>query len=255
MKDASDIGLNRTGIGTAPIEGPKTIQGAEEGAGPASDGAAAALTRATYAREAERIGGVPPPATLKGAAKTVLKALQGEKASVFIDKLGERCAFERTGARLYELVLVKAEAYPSWPGGPSREDLLEIHRDELSHFGLLQTCLEKLGADPTAMTPSADIASNLSKGIPQVLADPRTDLRQCLEGLLVAELADNACWESLVELAQEAGQDEMAALFEAARQREQLHLSRVKEWVRQGVSAALSGKLPAQAERGIVSRQ
>jgi hypothetical protein len=29
----------------------------------------------------------------------------------------------------------------------------------------------------------------------------------------------------------------------------------VKEWVRQGVSAALSGKLPAQAERGIVSRQ
>ena len=153
-----------------------------EGRGPAVDGAAAALMRSTCAREAEPIGTVPPPASLKGAAKTVLKALQGEKASVFIDKLGERLAFERIGARLYEVVLIKAEAYPTWPGGPSREELLEIQRDELSHFGLLQSCIEKLGADPTAMTPSADIAANLSKGIPQVLADPRTDLRQCLEG-------------------------------------------------------------------------
>jgi rubrerythrin len=242
MSDAFDTGMNRTGIATSPIEAPKTIQGAEEGKGPALDGAAAALIRSTYAREAERVGTVPPPASLKGAAKTVLKALQGEKASVFLDKLGERLAFERTGARLYELALVKAEAYPSWPGGPSREELLEIQRDELSHFGLLQSCIEKLGADPTAMTPSADIAANLSKGIPQVLADPRTDLRQCLEGLLVAELADNACWESLIELAQEAGQEEMVTAFHAALRREEVHLSRVKEWLRQGVSAALGGK-------------
>ena len=254
MKDAFDTGLNRTGIATAPIEAPKTIQGAEEGAGPAADGAAAALTRATYAREAERIGGVPPPATLKGAAKTVLKALRGEKASVFLDKLGERCAFERTGARLYEMLLIKAEAYPSWPGGPGREDLLEIQRDELSHFGLLQTCIEKLGADPTAMTPSADVAQNLSQGIPKVLADPRTDLRQCLEGILVAELADNACWETLVELAQEAGQDDMASLFEAARQREELHLTRVKDWLRQGVSAALNPK-PGKSDRPAARNQ
>ena len=206
------------------------------------DGAAAALMRSTCAREAEPIGTVPPPASLKGAAKTVLKALQGEKASVFIDKLGERLAFERIGARLYEIVLIKAEAYPTWPGGPSREELLEIQRDELSHFGLLQSCIEKLGADPTALTPSADIAANLSKGIPQVLADPRTDLRQCLEGLLVAELADNACWESLIELAQEAGQDEMVRAFEAALQREELHLGRVKGWLKQGVAEALGAK-------------
>jgi len=236
MSDAFDTGMNRTGIATSPIEAPKTIQGAVEGRGPAVDGAAAALMRSTCAREAEPIGTVPPPASLKGAAKTVLKALQGEKASVFIDKL------ERIGARLYEVVLIKAEAYPTWPGGPSREELLEIQRDELSHFGLLQSCIEKLGADPTAMTPSADIAANLSKGIPQVLADPRTDLRQCLEGLLVAELADNACWESLIELAQEAGQDEMVRAFEAALQREELHLGRVKGWLKQGVAAALGAK-------------
>jgi len=242
MSDAFDTGMNRTGIATSPIEAPKTIQRAVEGRGPAVDGAAAALMRSTCAREAEPIGTVPPPASLKGAAKTVLKALQGEKASVFIDKLGERLAFERIGARLYEIVLIKAEAYPTWPGGPSREELLEIQRDELSHFGLLQSCIEKLGADPTALTPSADIAANLSKGIPQVLADPRTDLRQCLEGLLVAELADNACWESLIELAQEAGQDEMVRAFEAALQREELHLGRVKGWLKQGVAEALGAK-------------
>src|SRR5205814_3090515 len=108
-----------------------------------------------------------------------------------------------------------------------------------------QTCIEKLGADPTAMTPSADIAANLSKGIPHVLADPRTDLRQCLEGLLVAELADNACWETLIELAREAGQEEMVTAFQAALRREELHLGRVKGWLKQGVSAALGGKATA----------
>jgi hypothetical protein len=242
MKDAFDTGMNRTGIATSPIEGPKTIQGAEEGDGAVVDGAGAARARVEAARESEPIGTVPPPASIRGAAKTVLKALQGEKASVFIDKLGERAAFERTGARLYELALVKAEAYPTWPGGPTREDLLEIQRDELSHFGLVMSCLVKLGADPTAMTPSADIAANLSKGVPQVLADPRTNLRQCLEGLLVAELTDNACWETLIELAQAAGQDDMVPAFEAARQREALHLRRVKDWLRLGISEALGAK-------------
>ncbi|MFL5396104.1 MAG: ferritin-like domain-containing protein, partial [Myxococcales bacterium] len=111
-----------------------------------------------------------------------------------------------------------------------------------------------LGADPTAMTPSADVAQNLSQGIPKVLADPRTDLRQCLEGILVAELADNACWETLVELAQEAGQDDMASLFEAARQREELHLTRVKDWLRQGVSAALNPK-PGKSDRPAARNQ
>ena len=62
---------------------------------------------------------MPVPGNLKGAAKAAVKALKGEKAAVFLDKLGERLAFERTGVRLYEAVLAKVPAARS-SKGPSR---------------------------------------------------------------------------------------------------------------------------------------
>ena len=250
MKTAFDVGTNRTGIATAPVEAPRTIEGAEQGKFSGSaDGALSETMRLRDAKEADRIGGVPPPGTIKGAVKTVVTALKGEKATVLVDKLGERAAFERAGTRLYELAMIKAQAYPSWTGGPSIADLREIHQDELSHFGLVIGFLEQLGADPTAMTPSADVAINLSKGIPAVLADPRTDLRQCVEGLLIAELADNASWETLVELARELGQDEMAQQMARALTSEQDHLRRVKSWVLAAVQAASQGDQPVRGER------
>jgi len=249
-RDSFDPGLNRTGIGTSPVEAPKTVQGAEEGAALASgDLAQAAKVRLREAKAADRIGGVPPPATVKGAAKAVVKALTGDKATVLIDKLGERAAFERAGTRLYELALLKAQAYPGWSGGPTVADLQEIHDEELSHYGLVIECLEQLGADPTAMTPSADIAMNLAKGVPAVLADPRTDLRECVEGLLVAELTDNACWETLIELATEFGQDQLVPRMSAALASEQDHLRRVKSWVAAAIQGASHGKLASKGEQ------
>jgi hypothetical protein len=41
-----------------------------------------------------------------------------------------------------------------------------------------------------------------------VIVDPRTTLLQSLEAVLIAELFDNACWETLVELAQQAGEND-----------------------------------------------
>lgn len=252
MKTSFDTGLNRTGMATSPIQAPQVTQGAREGK-PSSPGDSLAIgkVRAEYAREAEPIGSVPPPASIKGAVKTALKALQGEKATVFIDKLGERAGFERTGVRLYELVLSKLDAFPSWQGGPTREELLEIQRDELRHFGVVVEAIRKLGGDPTVMTPSADLVGVLSMGLPQALADPRTDVRQCLEGILVAELTDNACWETLIALGRELGQDELVGKFEEALQAEARHLVKVRGWVRQGVLASAEFKGPAktQAER------
>jgi len=247
MKTAEDIGTNRTGIATSPLEAPQVIAGAEQGGSSPGDESALAAARTAYVREAEPIGSVPPPVSLKGAVKTVAQALKGEKASVFIDKLGERLALERAGVRLYALAMVKAETGPRWDGAPSVADLAGIQRDELEHFGLLQECAKELGADPTAMTPSADVAVNLSKGIPAVLADPRSDLRHCLEGLLVAELSDNAGWEALASLARELKQDRMAEQFERALEQEQDHLRRVKEWLREGVASVATGR---NAEKG-----
>jgi rubrerythrin len=166
---------------------------------------------------------------------------------VFIDKLGERLGFERTGVRLYEAALLKFSLHGPWDGGPSREQLEKILRDELAHFALVREVIEKLGADPTALTPSADLASVASKGIPEVLVDPRTNLVQCLEALMVAELTDNAGWELLIELAQGLGQDRLVEQFQQALDVEAEHLSLVRRWLIAGVT----GEAGVREEAGL----
>ena len=91
--------------------------------------------------------------------------------------------------------------------------------------------MKSLGGDPTAVTPSADIAAVASMGIPQVIADPRTTLKQSLEAILVAELVDNDCWNLLAALAEKLGHDALADEFREALVEEQDHLMRVRGWV------------------------
>ena len=40
--------------------------------------------------EAEPVGTMPPPSTVRGATTTAMKALKGEKANVLVDKLGKK---------------------------------------------------------------------------------------------------------------------------------------------------------------------
>jgi hypothetical protein len=67
-----------------------------------------------------------------------------------------------------------------------------------------------------------------------VVVDPRTTLLQSLEAVLIAELSDNACWEALVELAQQAGEDDLEQQFAQAHTTEQEHLRKVQAWLAAG---------------------
>jgi hypothetical protein len=161
-----------------------------------------------YAQEAEPMGSVSLPAGVKGKVQTAVKAVMGEQPTLFMDKLGERLAFERSGTRLYEALLSKYDAFGSFAGGPNKADLEHICEEEYRHFMMLQAAIEQRGGDPTAVTPAANLSATASQGIPQVIVDPRTTLLQSLEAVLIAELFDNACWETLVELAQQAGEND-----------------------------------------------
>lgn len=234
MKKSTDVGMNRTGKDTSPKLSTEMVEGTEElmpkRATFATDGEAT-RTRLQYAEEADPIGTVPPPGTVKGAAKTAMQALKGHKATVFIDKLGERAGYERTGVRLYDAVLLKFASTGTWDGGPTEERLREFREAELRHFELLKGCIEKLGADPTALTPHANLMAVASEGVLKVAVDPRTTLPEVLEALLTAELVDNAAWEILVSLADTVGMDDMAAQFRDAHQEEMRHLSDVRRWL------------------------
>jgi hypothetical protein len=235
MDNTVSVGMNRTGLDMAPKAREKLVAFARQQAGRASnDTAAWSELHEVHALEADRVGTVPVPARLKGMATTMLDTLKGNKPQVLIDKLGERLAYERTGVRLYEAFLLKvASANDGF--APDLEAVAAIRDDERSHFELLGKALQQIGADPTAMTPCADVAGVMASGHLQVLTDPRTTIAQALNSLLAVELADNASWELLVELLQGAGHKDLAQGFTVALQTEQAHLATVKGWLRQAV--------------------
>jgi hypothetical protein len=106
--------------------------------------------------------------------------------------------------------------------------------EELQHFHMLVEQIKSLGGDPTELTPSANVQLTASHGVGQVLVDPRTNLLQSLEAILLAELADNECWETLTGLARLAGQEELAEQCEEALVTEQEHLEKVRSWLAAG---------------------
>src|SRR5688500_6762379 len=110
MKKPTDIGKNRTGIATSPIDSARLVDEQQRYAPPPGDAQALAAERLLWSTDAPPVGTMPPPATVKGVAKTAFQMIQGHRPTVFLDKLGERLAFGRTGTRLYEALLVKFEA-------------------------------------------------------------------------------------------------------------------------------------------------
>lgn len=225
MSHIPGIGDNRTGIALHPRRTAAMMSGLAEFP-PTSRGSAENLAevRVEYAKQARPAGSMP--------------LLPGKKPSadmiVFMDKLGARLQFERSGVRLYEALLAKHQALGSFDGGPSRAELEQIRNDEHQHFAMLRRALESIGGDPTAVTPSANIEATMSQGVLAVVVDPRTRLYEALQGILVAELSDNEQWDSLIHVARHSGFDELAESFTRALRQEEEHLERVRRWLAAG---------------------
>lgn len=232
MAKGTEMGMNKTGIDMAPSMRDKMVEGAQQGK-PSSQGDEHAIEqiRHSYAADAPVVGSVPPPASVKGVVQAGLQAVSGNKPSVFINKLGERLAFERTGTRLYEALMAKFNGQVSWKGGPSRANLEQFHREELQHFELVREAIQSLGGDPTVVTPAADITGVAAEGLLKVVTDPRTSVAESLEALLVAELADNDGWKMLIQLATTMGEKNLAKRFRAAAKEEERHLAAVRDWL------------------------
>src|SRR3954469_20836742 len=142
MENKTQIGMNRTGMEMSPLH-MKKMQEVTQLTTPSSDGDEQSLARVRleYIAQADPIGTVPPPATVKGMAKTGMKMLAGMRPQVLLDKLGERAAFERTGTRLYEAFLTKCEAPMNAPMVVSLERVRHFCEQEAEHFRLVVDCI------------------------------------------------------------------------------------------------------------------
>ena len=171
MEQSTQIGMNRTGIQMSPVDTGKMLEASAKTRPATSDETIVGM-RSNYLAEADPVGTIPPPGTMKGAAKAAIKKMTGKRPEVFIDKLGERLAFERTGTRLYDALLAKFEGATDGAGDVPLDTLREFRDQEAQHFELLAQCMEQIGADPTAQTPCADVAGVESLGIMQVIHVP-----------------------------------------------------------------------------------
>jgi len=237
MENETKVGMNRTGMQMAPKQGARQVQYAQEQPPHPKKGSEEdiAALRGLYVKEAMRVGSVPVPATGKGLAETVKGKFKGMNPEVLFDKLGERAAYERSGVRLYQAMISKVKASPHAEQAALLADLEHICEEELQHFQLLSTTIADMGGDPTSQTPCADISAVAALGMVQVITDPRTTLAQCLQVLLSAEMTDNACWELLIELVEQAGHGELTAAFQKALAAEQEHEALIRQWLRKMV--------------------
>ena len=241
MQDANRISLqNRTGMQMSPADSQDMLEASGgqyvEGV-PDPEHGGLAETRAEYLAEAGPLGTVPAPVTPVGMVRSAARMLKGDRVQVFMDKLAERAAFERSGTRLYDALLSKHLGELSNQGHGAegadwvpRDTLVEFRNQEAEHFLLVSQAISRLGGDPTAQTPSADAVGMMSLGLMQTVTDPRTSLTQSLGAILTAELTDVASWELLSKLAGAMGQDEMARSFRAALREEERHLRVIRAW-------------------------
>lgn len=228
MKQVVTIGHNRTGTHTSSGRSDEMQQEMDSFA-PSSTGSSHGLgmIRVMQAKQAEAMGSLPEGNGLDLSEANQLTAM-------VVDKLGERMAFEASGTRLYEALVSKHEAFGSFDGGPSREDLIEILNEEHRHYHMVVDQIRTMGGDPTVVTPGADLVSTLSQGILAVITDPRANFLQSLQAIQLAEMADNEGWSTLTTLARQAGEFQLGDACEAAWQTEESHLSKVRGWLGAG---------------------
>jgi bacterioferritin (cytochrome b1) len=227
----SALGLNKTGLHGAPGDGEALLRDVEADPSPEArpPGADDAL-RGAYFEDVDPLGSVPPPLTLRGVVKSGTAMLLGGRMQAVMDKLGERLAFERAGVRLYEAFLRKCRFRPDEAAAITIGTVEHFMHEEAMHLEMLREAIERLGGDPTAQTPCADVVGMQTLGLAQSVLDPRTTVLQSLHAVLCAELVDGDGWTVLAALMKDAGETELAQRFEEAFAAEERHLSQVRTW-------------------------
>lgn len=264
--ESTSLGMNRTGAAMS-ADGTRAMLDASAELTPmeAIDVGLMKASRMQYIAEADAVGSIPPPTSVKGVVKSGVAKLKGGNPSILLDKMAERLAFERSGTRLYDALITKYEALSGngsvlpdvmdvikedkdgkvalhAKGENAAQTLSRIRNEELAHFKLLSESIVGLGGDPTCITPCADVVGTASMGFMQVLTDPRTTLAQCLNVMVGAELTDNAGWELLIQLADEAGEGDLAGKFLGALAEEQEHVLIVRSWLENLMTDAVGTK-------------
>jgi bacterioferritin (cytochrome b1) len=152
-----------------------------------------------------------------------MQTLVAKNRARVLDLLNERLTFERAGVKLYDTVLAKLRASGRAEAQRMLATLEEHRNEEKEHEEWLEQQIRSLGGDAHAKTEMSELVERESAGILEVV-EQDTDLSHLLHALLTAERADNAGWDLLVELADEANDTEARRQFRKRLHEEEEHL-------------------------------
>lgn len=150
--------------------------------------------------------------------------------SLLLDLLGARLASARANAYLYEALTAKRDGRGGYDGGPAHDELAAMRDDERAHATLLAAAITQLGGEPGLLTPRAALEAQATRGLTEVIRDPRTLLPAAIDTLVVAELADLEAWSNLVDIARDDGHEGLVATFRAAHATDTEHLAQLRRW-------------------------
>ncbi len=172
-----------------------------------------------------------------------------EKAKV-IDALNERLAFERAGVKLYDRVLEVMRQSQDKNFERMLDEMRKYRVEEKEHEEWLEEQIRFLGGDAHSETDKSRLVTRESKGIEEVVMSD-AELPHLLHALLAAELVDNAGWDLLVRIADEAGDSSAKRDFKKRLHEEDDHLVFIRKAVEKlsfqevlGVEVELPGRSP-----------
>ncbi len=159
-----------------------------------------------------------------------MEKLANHDVSKIIDVLNERLAFERAGVKLYDRIL---EVMKGMGDENVARMLPEMQRhcdEEKEHEEWLEAQSRALGGNAHAETERSRLITRESKGIEEVVMSD-AELPHLMHALLAAELVDNAGWDLLVQIADEAGDHSAKREFKKRLHEEEDHLLFVRKAV------------------------
>ncbi len=183
-----------------------------------------------------------------------MEKLARNNCAFVLDALVARLAFERTGVTLYDGAIDKIERSADPRFQPIVGQLRHIRDEEQEHATWLEQQIRALGGNPDEKTDLAELEVEEGAGIKSVIVDGHQQPIHVVHALLAAELADNAGWDVLVKLADEAGDSEAKAAFARRLAEEAKHLLFVREVVLRAVEAEIGRAQPMPSDlRGVAS--
>jgi bacterioferritin (cytochrome b1) len=153
-----------------------------------------------------------------------MKELARKNRAKVVDVLSERLTFERAGVKLYDHIIEKMRQSNERPIAKMLDQMVEHRDQEKEHEEWLEEQIRGLGGDADGKTEKALLVERESKGIEEVILGHDATLPQMFHALMAAELVDNAGWDLLVELADEADDRPAKKAFKKRLHEEEEHL-------------------------------